>query len=203
MATIPQREHIYRIRSLRQLTTLPEESQTRRCGVDRDWFTGSLMTPRPTDTLFLKCGRFLLTQVDPGNQQIPGHESSHRSMSFPTPTFSNKTSGSRQPGGIDSIQGSGIHCAQIWCRAGKRIRLMAYDRISADARRMNGQPCIRNKRLTVRRVVQLVALYPDRLELQREYPELEDEDIRQSLEYAASRLEDGGTELNLCEEVPA
>lgn len=80
---------------------------------------------------------------------------------------------------------------------------MAYDRITADVRRMNGQPCIRNTRLTVRRVVQLVAMYPDRSELQREYPELEDEDIRQALEYAATRLEDGGTELNLCEEVPA
>ena len=42
----------------------------------------------------------------------------------------------------------------------------------------------------VRRVLEAMANYPDREELKREYPELEDEDIRQALEYAATRLED-------------
>jgi len=41
-------------------------------------------------------------------------------------------------------------------------------------------------RLTVRRVVELIALFPTREELCREYPELEDEDIRQALLYAAA-----------------
>ena len=54
---------------------------------------------------------------------------------------------------------------------------------------MNGQPCIRNMRLTVRRVVEAVALYPNWQELQKEYPELEEEDIRQSLEFAATNLD--------------
>ena len=65
-----------------------------------------------------------------------------------------------------------------------------FDRITLDPNRMNGQPCIRGMRLTVRRVVKAVALYPDRLELMREYPELEDDDIRQALEFAASSLDD-------------
>ncbi|NJL28375.1 MAG: DUF433 domain-containing protein [Thermoanaerobaculia bacterium] len=69
------------------------------------------------------------------------------------------------------------------------------DRITIDPARMNGQPCIRNLRLTVRRVVELVALYPDRNELQTEFPELEDEDIRQALAYAALRIEDRVVEL--------
>jgi uncharacterized protein (DUF433 family) len=60
---------------------------------------------------------------------------------------------------------------------------------------MNGQPAIRDLRLTVRRVVELVALYPDRAELKREYPELEDEDIQQALMYAASNLDDQIIEL--------
>ncbi|MBX7250639.1 MAG: DUF433 domain-containing protein [Candidatus Promineofilum sp.] len=64
------------------------------------------------------------------------------------------------------------------------------DRITTDANRLNGQPCIRDLRLTVRRVLELLALYPDRAELHREYPELEDEDIRQALAYAAANLED-------------
>jgi uncharacterized protein (DUF433 family) len=71
---------------------------------------------------------------------------------------------------------------------------MALDRITSNPARMNGQPCIRNLRLTVRRVVELVALYPDRKELRREYPELEEEDIKQALAYAAASLDDRGKE---------
>jgi uncharacterized protein (DUF433 family) len=51
-------------------------------------------------------------------------------------------------------------------------------------------------RLTVRRVIEILALYPDRNELRREYPELEDEDIRQSLTFAASYLEDRSLALS-------
>jgi len=50
---------------------------------------------------------------------------------------------------------------------------MAFDRITSDPDRLNGQPCIRDLRLTVRRVVEAVAAYPDREELRREYPELQ------------------------------
>jgi uncharacterized protein (DUF433 family) len=45
-------------------------------------------------------------------------------------------------------------------------------------------------RLTVRRVVEAVSLYPDRAELFQEYPELREEDIQQALECAAANLED-------------
>ncbi len=65
-----------------------------------------------------------------------------------------------------------------------------FDRITVDPQIMSGQPCIRNMRLTVRRVVEAVALYPDWDELQREYPELEKEDIRQALKFAAGSLYD-------------
>lgn len=65
-----------------------------------------------------------------------------------------------------------------------------FDRITVNPEIMNGQPCIRGMRLTVRRVVEAVALYPDRDELKAEYPELDDEDIRQALEFAAENLAD-------------
>lgn len=65
-----------------------------------------------------------------------------------------------------------------------------FDRITVDPNVMNGQPCVRGMRLTVRRVVESVALYPDRVRLKDEYPELEDDDIRQALEFAASSLDD-------------
>ena len=54
---------------------------------------------------------------------------------------------------------------------------------------MNGQPCIRGMRLTVRRVLEALATYPDRQILFREYPELEEEDVRQALTFAAKNLE--------------
>ena len=74
---------------------------------------------------------------------------------------------------------------------------MQLDRITIHPARMNGQPCIRHSRLTVRRVIELLAVYLDRNELRREYPELEDEDIRQSLAYVASYLEDRSLAFSL------
>ena len=72
---------------------------------------------------------------------------------------------------------------------------MTFTRILSDPKRMNGQPCIRDLRLTVRRVVEAVATYPDREELKREYPELQEEDIREALAYAAAHLDDQVIEL--------
>ena len=48
------------------------------------------------------------------------------------------------------------------------------ERITINPGQMNGQPCVRGMRLTVRRVVELAALYPNRNELFREFPELEE-----------------------------
>jgi uncharacterized protein (DUF433 family) len=68
--------------------------------------------------------------------------------------------------------------------------IIGFKRITSDPARMNGEPCIRDLRLTVRRVLEALALYPDRAELKREYPELEDEDIQQALEFAAALVDD-------------
>jgi uncharacterized protein (DUF433 family) len=65
-----------------------------------------------------------------------------------------------------------------------------FDRITSRPDRMNGQPCVRDLRLTVRRVLEALATYPDRAELFREYPELQPEDVRQVLGYAATALDD-------------
>ncbi|MEM7112250.1 MAG: DUF433 domain-containing protein [Chloroflexota bacterium] len=68
---------------------------------------------------------------------------------------------------------------------------MKFTRISIDPTRMNGQPTIRDLRLTVKRVLELVALYANRTELFQEYPELEEADIQEALAYAISYFEDG------------
>jgi len=63
------------------------------------------------------------------------------------------------------------------------------DRITSNPEILNGQPTIRGMRITVRRVVEAVALYPDWDDLRKEYPDLEKEDIRQALEFAALNLD--------------
>ncbi len=73
--------------------------------------------------------------------------------------------------------------------------MMGLNRITSDPEIMNGQPCVRGMRLTVRRVLEALATFPDRQEFQREYPELDDEDIRQALEFAAANLDDQVMEL--------
>ena len=71
-----------------------------------------------------------------------------------------------------------------------------FDRITIDSAVLNGQPCIRGMRLTVRRVLELLATYSDRNDLRTEFPELEDEDIRQAIAYAAASLDDRILELH-------
>lgn len=73
--------------------------------------------------------------------------------------------------------------------------MLTFDRITTDPAILNGQPSIRGMRLTVRRLLEALALYTDRNELRSEYPEIEDEDIRQALEFAAANLDDKVLEL--------
>jgi len=49
-------------------------------------------------------------------------------------------------------------------------------------------------RLTVRRVVEAVAAYPNRDDLYRNYPELEPDDVQQALAFAAASLEDSAAD---------
>jgi uncharacterized protein (DUF433 family) len=69
------------------------------------------------------------------------------------------------------------------------------DRITVEPGKMNGQPCIRGMRITVRRVLLAIATYGTGDALRQAYPDLEAEDIRQALEYAAASLEDRVEEL--------
>jgi uncharacterized protein (DUF433 family) len=51
-------------------------------------------------------------------------------------------------------------------------------------------------RLTVRRVVEAIAQYPNRDDLFRNYPELEPEDLQQALGFAAANLEDSASDIH-------
>lgn len=65
-----------------------------------------------------------------------------------------------------------------------------FERITSVPSRKNGEPCIRDLCLTVRRVLEALATYPDPPEFRREYPDLEDELIRQALPFAAALADD-------------
>ena len=68
--------------------------------------------------------------------------------------------------------------------------MAVLDRITSVPTILNGRPTIRGMRLTVRRVIEALAVWPNWDDLRREYPELEPEDIRQALAYAARNLDE-------------
>jgi len=70
-----------------------------------------------------------------------------------------------------------------------------FELIESNPAVLDGQPCVRGTRLTVRRVLSLVGQYPDRAALFSEYPQLNDAAIEQSLQYAAAMLEDRNVSL--------
>ena len=64
------------------------------------------------------------------------------------------------------------------------------DRITADPTILGGKACIRGMRIAVSLVVNLVANGMSTAEIIAEYPDLEPEDIRQALQYAAWAADD-------------
>jgi len=71
-----------------------------------------------------------------------------------------------------------------------KITAADFDRITIDPEQMGGQPCIRGMRITVKRVLEALTVYPVWEELIAEYPALEKEDIRQALAFAAENVDD-------------
>jgi uncharacterized protein (DUF433 family) len=63
--------------------------------------------------------------------------------------------------------------------------VLGFDRITFDPNIMGGQACIRGMRIPVSLIVNLVAHGKSVEEILEEYPDLEPEDIKQALEYAA------------------
>ena len=67
---------------------------------------------------------------------------------------------------------------------------MPLDRITFDPNIMGGRACIRGMRITVSQVVNLIANGMTTAEVIRDYPYLEEEDVRQGLRYAAQLTEE-------------
>ncbi len=60
-----------------------------------------------------------------------------------------------------------------------------FERITFDHEIFGGRPCIRRMRIPVSVIVGQVAHGASEQEILKDYPDLESEDIRQALEYAA------------------
>lgn len=65
---------------------------------------------------------------------------------------------------------------------------MKFTRITVDPQQMSGVPCLRGLRIPVATVVGMVADGMSRDEILQAYPDLEAEDIREALSYAAEAL---------------
>ncbi|HVA89641.1 MAG TPA: DUF433 domain-containing protein [Chloroflexota bacterium] len=65
---------------------------------------------------------------------------------------------------------------------------MQFDRITVDPRVMDGVPCIRGLRFPVATVIAMLAEGVDEAEILRGHPDLEPEDVRQALAFAAAAL---------------
>ena len=63
-------------------------------------------------------------------------------------------------------------------------------RITFDSKIMGGKPCIRGMRVTVGTIVGLIAAGHSFEEILSAYPYLVEEDLRESLRYAAWRVEE-------------
>jgi len=65
---------------------------------------------------------------------------------------------------------------------------MQFTRITVDARQLAGVPCIRGLRIPVATVVSMVADGMTTSEILDAYPDLQDEDVREALRFAAEAL---------------
>ena len=67
---------------------------------------------------------------------------------------------------------------------------MSFDRITVDAAEMGGVPCIRGMRIPVATVVGLVAQGLPNTQILNEYPDLQLEDIKAALLFAAAAVDE-------------
>ena len=65
---------------------------------------------------------------------------------------------------------------------------MDFERITTDPARMGGVPCIRNLRIPVATVVEMVADGMTPAEILKAYPDLEAADVREALRFAAEAV---------------
>jgi uncharacterized protein (DUF433 family) len=106
--------------------------------------------------------------------------------------------------GPDRAQlGSGARARCEWCSTRARVNatiaeesvgvrgdMSRFPRITADPHKMGGVPCIRGLRIPVSTVIGLVAQGQPEAEILADYPDLEPEDVREALRFAAAAVDE-------------
>ncbi len=65
---------------------------------------------------------------------------------------------------------------------------MPYTRITVDPHRMGGVPCLRSLRIPVATIVAMIADGMNEQQILEAYPDLEPDDIREAIHYAAEAV---------------
>lgn len=68
---------------------------------------------------------------------------------------------------------------------------MSFKRIKINPEMMGGIPCIRNLRIPVATIIGMLADGMSEKEIMNSYPDLESEDIREALRFAAETVQEG------------
>jgi len=88
---------------------------------------------------------------------------------------------------VVSFRGSRLDlCWLCGCQLEGKVK--QFKRITVDANQMGGLPCIRGLRIPVASVVGMVSEGMTETEILKAYPDLELEDIREALRYAAEAV---------------
>jgi len=74
---------------------------------------------------------------------------------------------------------------------------MMFDRITIDPKICFGKPCIRGMRFTVAQIVDLVAASNSKEQILSDFPYIDEEDIRQALDYAAALVKATGIHIKV------
>ncbi|MBC6435076.1 DUF433 domain-containing protein [Nostoc sp. HG1] len=68
--------------------------------------------------------------------------------------------------------------------------MQKFTRITSDSQFMAGKSCIRNLPITVETIISMMASHYSTAEIRQTYPELEEEDFKEVLAYAAWRIQE-------------
>jgi uncharacterized protein (DUF433 family) len=88
------------------------------------------------------------------------------------------------------IPGVGIVILDNESATNSQENIQQFTRITSDSEFMAGKPCIRNLPITVETIISMMASHYSTAEIRQTYPELEEEDFKEVLAYAAWRIQE-------------
>ena len=88
------------------------------------------------------------------------------------------------------IPGVGIVIQDNQMATNSQEDIQPFTRITCDSEFMAGKPCIRNLPITVETIISMIASHYSTAEIRQTYPELEEEDFKEVLAYAAWRMQE-------------